>query len=124
MTRTQTVAQCRQARLRPWQTMRCGVRLLNRVMPDWRGYVNPRTLDMGHDERCVLAQIAYDEDSDIGTYSDGLHIVGIERGWRYGFDIMAMWGRSDRAYDRLTAQWVLYLTGHLIIREVGMSKTA
>lgn len=90
MTRTQTVARCRKDRLKSWQAMRRGVRLLDCVLsPSWREYVDPWTLDMGHDQRCVLAQVDYyDADAGYGDYSGGLFRVGLDNGRQHGFDIV------------------------------------
>jgi hypothetical protein len=122
--RTQSVVQCRKARLMPWRAMRRGVRRLDTVMPGWAEYVNPSTLDMGHDERCVLAQIDYDEDAGMGTYAGGLYRVGLGHGWDHGFDINARrnWSTTDAAYAKLTAAWRAYLAGRLVIKELGTAQ--
>ena len=118
-----TVGRCKRDRLRPWQRMRRGVRLLDRVMPGWPEYVNQRTLDMGSDSHCVLAQLDSDPDEYMGSYEGGLYRVGLSSGTRHGFDVMDVgaWAVNGR-YKRLTAQWVAYLRSALVIKEIRTAR--
>jgi hypothetical protein len=131
-----TVRQYRAARLAPWRMMRRGIRQLDATLNatgyDWRTDANPATLDMGHDQRCLLAQMEgaqYGNHPDyFPSYGTGLGMIGLTNGWRHGFDIPgghSAWGsglHTARQYARLTESWRAYLTGHLVIREVGTAK--
>ena len=72
--------------------VRKGIQLLDERIPDWRGRVNPRYLDMHSGCQCVLGQI-------YGDYQEGCEILGID-GEDYGFD-----SGEDYSYRELDTAW-------------------
>jgi hypothetical protein len=86
-----------------------GVALLDEKRPGWRTRVNPDTLDMADDFKCVLGQLYQ-------AYLIALSALKINRvqASRYGFDAVTdehrLWDTVDAEIDALTEAWRAVLT--------------
>lgn len=107
-----------------------GVALLDERRPKWRDTVNPELLDLSRVHRCVVGQslgvtsVVRVNHDDVSWYDalEQLGAPGIQSRWgtaetiewveNHGFE-----GRrnsdGDRDYERLTFEWIAYLTGNL-----------
>lgn len=105
--------------------VRNGIALLDSAMPGWAAKVDPSTLAMGDDKRCVLGQLYYASDSatlfpcDGSPYAAvawelGLHPyatgVGPESTTAHGFDWIIDDVHPCRAEAILTRMWRLVIT--------------
>ena len=85
-----------------------GIQLLDAERPGWKSEVDLDNLDLGSCGVCVLGQI-------FGEYSEGLSELGINRGSRYGFDLVG----GSGSYTELTNAWKDALGTNNVLVEKG-----
>lgn len=83
-----------------------GIKLLNRIYPDWYKRIDLDTLDMSSYSRCILGQLFREYAYGISYLSDETRYRNITfSATEYGFDIYGRDHDEYEAYDRLNQVW-------------------
>lgn len=79
-----------------------GIKLLDKVKPDWWKKIDLRTFDMGEANYCVLGQ-------SFGNFFSGLKHLNLteEKSIKYGLQASDMGFGNDKEYSDLAELWLM-----------------
>lgn len=90
------------------QRVQEGIRLLTSTMPDWRSRIDILTFSFRCTGNCIIGQLFPDS-----RFSEGLRALGIDYGWKYGFDLneVELVGDFEWCWERGNEIWLVALAG-------------